>query len=124
VERGDVAVSVAELGCPAEDLVCDAGRGECDAELGARLASEPDVVVQQLDVEPCLAGPVEHERHARLEDRRADRTIGHHLELEVGCREHRVYRSGERKPTIAPSMAGFWSVQATASAPGVTERRA
>src|ERR687889_2365590 len=58
VDRGDVALSVASCACLGEDLVGNRGRGQARVELGGGLTSEANVLVHQLDAEPCLVGSI------------------------------------------------------------------
>ena len=60
-ERRDVAVPVAERRRRREPFVGERGRGQRDVLLAAGLEREPDVLVHQLDIEPCLLGQVEDE---------------------------------------------------------------
>ena len=77
-------MSISHTVCLGEHLVGHRGGGKWRRELLARLASQADVLVHQLHVEPGLAGLVEHQRYAGLEHRRADRAFGHDLGGAVG----------------------------------------
>src|SRR5258708_7079987 len=79
VERGEVAVRVAELARSREHLVGDAGRGQRNVELLAGLARETDVLLHELHVEPRVFREVKKQGNPRLEHRRADRARAHHL---------------------------------------------
>jgi hypothetical protein len=59
MQRGEVAVRVAERACPVEHLVGEGGRRERGRELVGCLPREADVLVHQRDVEPRVLGQVQ-----------------------------------------------------------------